>query len=216
MKRLFNQLFLNRRHGGLAPEEVALARDLSKLGTLKRSPAFKRAQIARLEGVLDMPPAPSLHVWALRLAAVVAVSTASLGGVVSAAQSSLPGDQLYAVKRASEAVVMTVNPGFSNQLLIRRSHEIAELRRRGHGGQEVQGAVSDYLDELHRHGGDAKSATKSLNNLSEAAAASDDSSKPAIEAAQTETEQHQQDKSGSGSSGSSGSGDDGSGSGKGR
>ncbi len=236
MKQLFDRLFLNRRHKGLSSEDAALARGLRKLGMLKRSPAFKRAQIVRLESVLDMQTAPMLQVWAVRMAAAAVVSTTALGGVVAAAQSSLPGDQLYTVKRASESVVTAVDPSFSNQLLIRRSHEIAELTRHGHGGQQVEGAVSDYLDELHRHGGDTESSTKSINNLNKAAAVSDASSKLAIEAAQTETEHHQEDNSGSRSSGSrsvtspasptatptsdgggSGSGsDDGSGSGKSR
>lgn len=136
---------------------------------------FRKELRGRLmsEAVLVLAPRPSRFSFAALLRpalAGAAVLVLVLAGATSAAASSLPGDALYSVKRASEDVrlALTFDAFARTQLLSeltdRRLEELAEIAKRRPSSaptatQEYAEAVerfADALDDLH----DAVSAEK--------------------------------------------------------
>lgn len=117
---------------------------------------------------------PALLRPALGIAAVLVLA---LAGATSAAASSLPGDALYSVKRASEDVrlALTFDAFARAQLLSeltdRRIEELAEIAKRRPSSastatQEYADAVerfADALDDLHDAvGADKRAAAQAL------------------------------------------------------
>jgi hypothetical protein len=116
-------------------------------------------------------------------AGVAAVLVLALAGATSAAASSLPGDALYSVKRASEDVrlALTFDAFARTQLLSeltdRRIEELAEIAKRRPSSAptatqdyaEAVEAFADALDDLHNAVSEEKRAAAQA--LAEAARA---------------------------------------------
>jgi hypothetical protein len=101
--------------------------------------------LAPSEPIVTAPPA-ARFVPRRRLAIATAcvVTMLGLGGMTSASASSLPGDALYPVKRATEQVQLTFTRGladrgaFQLELAERRLDEARELSARGQGAQAAE------------------------------------------------------------------------------
>ena len=104
---------------------------------------------------------PARAGWTARLAAhrlAAAFTTVAVlsGGTAYAANAALPGDPLYAVKRAGEnALVALLPPGrLEQQLLVglaaRRAEEAATLARRGATAGEIEGSLDQLRSAIGR------------------------------------------------------------------
>ncbi len=77
--------------------------------------------------------------------ATIAVASLSLVTVSAfAAQNSIPGDPLYALKRISEKVFQTFDPHFSQQIPVRRSEEIKKLIENKSSEDLLKKTIQDY------------------------------------------------------------------------
>ena len=138
------------------------------------------------EAVAVLAPRPSRFSFAATLRpalAAAAILVLVLAGATSAAASSLPGDPLYAVKRASEDVrlALTFDDVARTQLLSeltdRRLEELAEIAKKRPSSaptatQEYADAVNNFanaLDDLRAASSDEKRAAAQA--LAEAARA---------------------------------------------
>jgi hypothetical protein len=158
--------------------------------TAKRSPLLERPVIreqfrkelrGRLmsEAVVILAPRPSR--WSIQALLRPALGAAAtlvlvLAGATSAAASSLPGDALYPVKRASEDVrlALTFDAFARTQLLSeltdRRIEELAEIAKRRPSlaptaTEEYAEAVerfADALDDLHAVSTEKRAAAQAL------------------------------------------------------
>lgn len=84
-----------------------------------------------------------------KLLAPASIAVASLSLVTAsafAAQSSIPGDPLYALKRISERVFQTFDPQFSQQIPVRRSEEIKKLIENKDPENLVKKTIQDYQE----------------------------------------------------------------------
>ena len=112
---------------------------------------------------------------------------------VVSAQDSLPGQPLYAVKRASEEIAGLVNPSFKGQILIRRSDEIKKLSNSGNkNSKNLTNTINEYEDELNdRIKFDIKEIEESRVNLENARKVATDGSRFEIDHILQQTEQKQ-------------------------
>ncbi len=97
---------------------------------------------------------------------IIFILLGGLGGVVGAAQNSLPGETLYAVRRLSEDAVSKV----SGNTLIRvegRAKDIVGLSKKGRSQESVRKAVEEYnaaVNEASRSGKYAEEIEKKLED----------------------------------------------------
>jgi hypothetical protein len=142
---------------------------------------FRKELRGRLmsEAVVVLAPRPSRFSFPALLRPALgaaAVLVLVLAGATSAAASSLPGDALYSVKRASEDVrlALTFDAFARTQLLSeltdRRIEELAEIAKRRPSSaptatQEYAEAVerfADALDDLHAVNAEKRAAAQAL------------------------------------------------------
>ncbi len=129
--------------GGLEASVLAELVDSLPDTKLERSSQFKSTQVESILAKLPKKNGFSLR----RLLPPVGIALASLSAVAVsafAAQGSLPGEPLYPVKRLSEVVLQTLNPGFQDQLPVRRSEEIKKLIEKKEGNDLIKKAIDDY------------------------------------------------------------------------
>jgi hypothetical protein len=74
-------------------------------------------------------------------AGIVVVLLVSL---VALSQSSLPGNWLYSVKRASESSLALVDPSYKGTIMMRRSQEVKTLIARHAAATQVLATLADY------------------------------------------------------------------------
>lgn len=105
-----------------------------------------------------------------------------IGGSVVKAQTTLPGDSLYPVKRLSEDIYSKLNPNFRNDVIVRRSEEIKEMTEQKRDSTNVEKTIRDYQEEVskqEKH--DDKTFEESQKNLREAAEKATEENKKEIE-----------------------------------
>lgn len=110
--------------------------------SLTRSLEFKESQAERLVEKLGKQRNFNIR----KLFTPVAIAAASLSvATISAfaAQSSLPGDPLYPVKRLTETVIQTVDPKFQEQLPVRRSAEVESLVQNKKSSTLIKQTIED-------------------------------------------------------------------------
>lgn len=136
----------NRHRNGVSPEE-ALRTSFEQMDAASRAAVRRRvlatARQTRSVGFLASMPQ--------RVTAAAVAFTTLAGGVAYAANESMPGDALYAVKRAGEDALVALLPSGSleRHLLVgiaaRRAAEVAQLEGEGASTQMQQ-----MLNEFHR------------------------------------------------------------------
>lgn len=137
------------------PTNTPLHQELEAAGA-KPKDATQLTQLAtgltrlKAAGPQLVTPKPSHRIW--RWPVWPSVATA-LGGVVagvvvvSLAQTSLPGNWLYPVKRASEAVAIQIQPDYRGVVMMRRAQEVRELVGQNGSPELVATTLHDYSTE---------------------------------------------------------------------
>lgn len=162
-----------------AEELFNLAQKLQKEGQIERSWALKYAQLEKILGEKQKRPWhwPAFFGPALAFVFLVVFSASS----AIFAQSSLPGEPLYPIKRASEKVITIINPNFAKEIPVRRSQEVKDLLEKKKG-KEVKETLKEFRSESKKSGtSDQNKVNKSLNNLEEAKKSSDEENRSEIE-----------------------------------
>jgi hypothetical protein len=149
---------------------------------------FRKELRVRLmsEAVVVLAPRGSRFSFPLILRpafAALAILVLVLAGATSAAASSLPGDALYALKRASEDVRLALTfddvarTQFLSELTDRRLEELAEIAKHRPSSaptatQEYADAVNDFADALDKlRDADSEDKRNAAQSLAEAARA---------------------------------------------
>ncbi len=88
-----------------------------------------------------------------------------VGGLTAAkAQSSLPGDPLYPLKRATEEAISIIDPSFNNQILQRRSEEVEKVSQQ-ESPKKLNKAVGEYKKALENENVSDKTIEESQKKL---------------------------------------------------
>ncbi|MDO8657424.1 MAG: hypothetical protein Q7K55_01690 [Candidatus Levybacteria bacterium] len=164
-----------------AEELLQTAFKLSDLSVIRRSYQFKKSFIERLQSrhsgpfrirtFLDSGCASLTRMTFTKI--FVAIFAVILFFVtfntVASAQKSLPGDTLYPVKRLSENIVSRVNPGFKDEILLRRSEEIKDLTDKNKDHKLIKDTIDEYKNNLEKDGKlNQTKVEESKKNLEEA------------------------------------------------
>lgn len=143
------------------------------------------ARLGRLSA--PEPFLPTLHAgwsWphAIGLAAASGMAFFVIGGaMVAAAQTSQPGSALYPVKRASENVMMTMNPDYADSVMMHRADEIDVLAA-AHSSQDmVMEQVSSYKEMAPKTHPDPATRDYCAEHLKHAASLTSGSEQRAIQ-----------------------------------
>ena len=135
MKDFNKELRDELQAAGARPDELAsleaLAGSLAQLST-EPAPLFRFTRPVR-------PRWQRLHVPAAALACLVVVV-----GLVYMAQSSLPGEKLYGVKRLSENTAVALHSSYRATVMIHRAEEVKELVAHNAASQKVLATLADY------------------------------------------------------------------------
>lgn len=110
----------------------------------------------------------------------IAIGSLSLVGASAfAAQSSLPGDPLYSLKRVTETVLGQISPNFKNEIPLRRSEEVKSLIEKNKNDDLVKKSLEDYQKQAEV-GQDKTNLERSRANLKEAETKASERSKEEI------------------------------------
>lgn len=129
----------------------AVAARLESLSQPERSAAARRAGLARVRAAR---PTPERRVW-LGLAFAPAAGFALLLILVFVAQSALPGQKLYALKRSTETAqdALAFSPehkaGNCSKLMKRRANELTQLASSKPSDAHVNDLTRDILQETN-------------------------------------------------------------------
>jgi hypothetical protein len=90
--------------------------------------------------------------WSLMGVLGGAMAAAVLVTVITtaAAQTAAPGEALYPVKRASEAVAVRVAPGFHDDMMMRRADEVNTLVERHKSNGLISATLASYNQAVTR------------------------------------------------------------------
>ena len=131
--------------GATAAEAENLARLARRLPATRQLPLMQAPasllegkRIARRRGLVRISSRVAMLVGSMATAAIVAAV------VVVAAQGAMPGDALYSTKRASEAVALRIDPGFHDQMMMRRADEINQLVASGSNNNLIAATLASY------------------------------------------------------------------------
>lgn len=105
------------------------------------------------------------------LMGAVATGVVAASIVVVMAQMTVPGDALYAVKRASEAVGVRLSPGFHDEVMMRRADEVNQLVTRRANPQIITATLSSYDQTVGRNPAGSYAARDYCASMLKAAAA---------------------------------------------
>lgn len=125
--------------------------------TEARQLAELAGRMPKLRQFPGMPPALAVEhrqirrrfVWR-RLFSFAGLSTAGIivaviaGGVIAAAQSALPGEPLYSVKRGTEAVALSFQPHLHDQIMMNRAGEVSALVAAHRDPSLIQATLASY------------------------------------------------------------------------
>jgi hypothetical protein len=136
-----------------------------------RSEDAKRAGWHLLERSMDTEPVA--HKWSLfwRLAAVPAFMFLALFGVVALAQTSLPGDPTYGIKRGTESVQLTLassdtkKADMCSMFMKRRANELAQLPAGTTNSAKVVALTASIKEEAQEFSQFADNAGDNRNTL---------------------------------------------------
>lgn len=117
--------------------------------------AEEASELTRVARALRHLPTPEPFLPALRsgwswprvtgLAAAAAAAFFMIGGgMVSMAQTSRPGTALYPVKRASDQVIVNLDPAYAGHVMMQQAEDI-DILAQAHGSADVvMNEVADY------------------------------------------------------------------------
>jgi hypothetical protein len=125
-----------------ARELAGLARrlpELRQLPLLQTPPSLQMdRRVLRRRLWLRRVPLAGLFTGAAATAAML------MAVVTAAAQPAVPGDALYSVKRASEAVAVRLAPGFHDEIMMRRAEEVSTLIQRDSNPRLTRATLASY------------------------------------------------------------------------
>lgn len=152
--------------------EVSEAKDLANFGSSLQGTVFQRSlQFKSHQADILLAKTPAKQKFDLRkLLAPIGLALASLSVVTAsafAAQSSIPGDPLYPIKRLSEKVFQTIDPQFKNEIPVRRSQELKDLIEKKQNESLIKKSIEDYK-QTESVKSETDSSKKAQENLRQA------------------------------------------------
>lgn len=138
-------------------KQANLTQELLSAGATERE-ARELAQIAsglsRLKGTepaLATKPRPwwrpRLGLWSFLGTAVVGLAAGT--AVFAIAQTSIPGNWLYPVKRASERITVMTQPDYRTTIMMRRAQEVKLLVAQKRSSRLVTTTLAEYETDVH-------------------------------------------------------------------
>lgn len=189
-EQLISELKDQGAFGEEARDLMGIFNKVSKVSEIERSHAFKKSFLDNLWEKEKTNKKifffmPRVYVPALALVFLLFILITE----VVNAQKSLPGQPLYPIKILSENVIKTVNPGFRDEILRRRSEEVKSLTEQKKDSGLLKKTIDQYSDELKEKDKiNPDSAEKTKKNLEDAKENSANADKKEIENAIIQTE----------------------------
>lgn len=140
------KLFEELTNAGAETSEATALADFEKSlhkPLFERSFAVKHKNAAQV--LARVEKAPRFDWRRLLVPLGLGVGSLSLVGASAfAAQSSLPGDPLYPLKRVTETVFDQLDPNFKNEMALRRSQEVKDLVNKSKSDALIKKSLDDY------------------------------------------------------------------------
>jgi hypothetical protein len=160
-----------------------LRQELRQAGASASETAELSAIASRLQAI-SRPNVPSLGrpFWQFALATLSGLIVGA--GLLAYAQTSLPGNWSYPLKRLSENTAVAIDPAYRATLMMRRSEEVKSLVNRHAGSNQVLATLGAYRSQAAAYKSTNYAAFEYCrNNLTQAASAA----RPSDQAAITQT-----------------------------
>lgn len=172
MRQMFKDLKLKKELRGAGSDD-AEARDLLKTAAKIRGAARPKPASRSKDQIYASITGKQVSGWHLpiirhALAYSMAIIILS-GGTVAYAQTTLPGNPLYTVKRATEDVRLWIQPSYAKHIAQERQKELDELKKRGESSDRIQKAEDDLKnaeDRVQQQSGDSGTEDQSGSGTS--------------------------------------------------
>lgn len=154
-------------------------------------------ELSRLARALRHLPTPEPFLPALRsgwswprVAGLAAAAAAAFfmigGGMVAMAQTSRPGTALFPVKRASDRVIVNMDPAYAGHVMMQQAEDIDTLSQTHGSANVVMSEVADYQQMAPRSKLDSATRGFCMWHLSHAASLTSGGEHRAIQSAMQE------------------------------